>query len=51
MVVLHTFDGSEEQMRPTPGGRQCRSNKENRECEQTKKIRFSGGGLIPAAGR
>ncbi|XP_034047172.1 uncharacterized protein LOC117528648 [Thalassophryne amazonica] len=50
MFVVNTFDGSDEPVRPTSGGRRRRLNKDNHEREKMKKIRHSGGGLIPSVG-
>ncbi len=44
----NTFDGLDEPVRPTPGGRKCRLDKENH--KNNKKRRFSGGALIPGVG-
>ncbi len=48
MSVLNsnnTFDGLDEPVRPTPGGRKRRLDKENHKKQQ--KRRFSGDALIP----
>ncbi|KAG5263245.1 hypothetical protein AALO_G00284190 [Alosa alosa] len=50
LTVINTFDGSEEAVKPTPGGRQRRLNEDNHERQQTKKIHYSGGGRIPTIG-
>ncbi len=42
----NTFDGLDEPVRPTPGGRKRRLDKENHKKKKEKK-RFSGGALIP----
>ncbi len=44
----NTFDGLDEPVRPTPGVRKCRLDKENHKKQQ--KRRFSGGTLIPTVG-
>ncbi len=44
----NTFDGLDEPVRPTPGGRKRRLDKENHKKQQ--KRRFSGGALIPTVG-
>ncbi len=43
----NTFDGLDEPVRPTPGGRKRRLDKENHKKQQKKKVRHSGGALIP----
>ncbi len=51
MSVLNsnnTFDGLDEPVRPTPGGRKRRLDKENHKKQQ--KSRFSGDALIPTVG-
>ncbi|KAK5902911.1 hypothetical protein CesoFtcFv8_008122 [Champsocephalus esox] len=46
----NTFDGLDEPVRPTPGGRKRRLDKENHKKQQQKKVRHSGGALIPTVG-
>ncbi len=46
----NTFDGLVEPVRPTPGGRKRRLDKENHKKTNKKKTRFSGGALIPTVG-
>ncbi len=46
----NTFDGLDEPVRPTPGGRKRRLDKENHKKQQKKKVRHSGGALIPTVG-
>ncbi|XP_056098814.1 uncharacterized protein LOC130077555 [Rhinichthys klamathensis goyatoka] len=50
LTVINTFDGSEEAVKPAPGGRRRRLNEDNHERQQTKKMRYSGGGRIPTIG-
>jgi len=45
---MNTFNSSDEQVMLSPGGRKRRLNKDNHKREQNKKIRHSGGGLVPA---
>ncbi len=46
----NTFDGLDEPVRPTPGGRKRWLDKENHKKQQKKKVCHSGGALIPTVG-
>ena len=48
--TCNTFDGLDEPVRPTPGGRKRRLDKGNHKKQQKKKVRHSGGALIPTVG-
>ena len=48
--MVNTFDGSEEAVKPATGGRRRRLNRDNHQCQRAKKMRYSGGGLIPILG-
>ena len=46
----NTFDGQDEPVRPTPGGRKRRLDKENHKKQLEKKVRHSGCGSTPTVG-
>lgn len=46
----NNFDGLDESVKPTAGGRKRRMNKENHKKQLKKKARHSGGALIPTVG-
>ncbi|KAK0154977.1 hypothetical protein N1851_002695 [Merluccius polli] len=50
MSALNAFDGTDEPVRPTLGGRKRRLNMENHRKQILKKVRHSGGAMFPMVG-